>query len=131
MNNVNLTGRIGQEPKIHTFENGEKQSSFSIAVNNGYYSKEKNEWIDRTIWVNVVKRGETKLKKGDLVGITGKLNVREYEKDGKKMTFTEIVAHQTELLNRKDQPTTTGSEQGTYKVAESDPGADAPDELPF
>jgi len=102
MNSVNLTGRIGKEPEMHTFENGEKQASFSLAVDNGYFSKEKGEWIDRTTWVNIVKKGETKLQKGDLIEVSGKLNVRNYEnKDGQKVYITEVVAFSTGLLNRK------------------------------
>ena len=104
MNNVNLTGRIGQDPQVHTFDNGEKQTSFSIAVDNGYYSKDKNEWIDRTIWINIVKRGETKLLKGDLIEVSGKINVRDYEKEGNKIYVTEIIAFNTGLLSRKEIP---------------------------
>ena len=129
MNNVNLTGRIGQEPTVHTFDNGEKQTSFSIAVDSGSYSKEKAEWIDRTIWINIVKRGETKLQKGDLIEVSGKLNVRSYEKENKPVYITEVVAFNTGLLNRKNNTPA----ENTPK-AENTPDDNKPppgDDLPF
>ena len=129
MNNVNLTGRIGKDPEVFTFDSGEKQTSFSLAVDNGYYSKDKNEWIDRTVWLNIVKRGETKLKKGDLIEVSGKLNVRDYEnKDGNKVYITEVVAFTTGLLNRKDsqenpaefEKRTTEKSTGVEEISDSD-----------
>lgn len=103
MNSCNFTGRIGQEPNVITFQNGDKQTTFSIAVDNGYFDKENNKWVDRVVWVNIVRRGETKFRKGDLVEVSGKLNTRQYEtKNNEKRYITEVIANSVKLLNRKD-----------------------------
>lgn len=101
MNNVALTGRIGSDPRTHTFDNGGIVSSFSIAVDDGYFNKAKNEWINQTVWINISVPRETKALKGDLVEVVGKLSVREYEKDDSKRIFTEVRTSSMRLLHRK------------------------------
>ena len=45
MNKVILYGRVGQDPKVRTFDTGNKVANFSLATNEGYYDKSKN-WVD-------------------------------------------------------------------------------------
>lgn len=136
MNNVNLVGRLGKDPKVFTFDSGDKKSDFSIAVDDGYWSKKDEKWIERTIWLNVSASGESKFKKGDLISIAGaKINVRSYKKDGsdEDIWITEIVARGgMRLLNRKDsnsaEPLTAENTAGTPKPKDHE---DPEDDLPF
>lgn len=40
-------------------------------------------------------------RKGSLISVEGKLSIREYEKDGQKRTFTEVIGHRTAFLEKK------------------------------
>lgn len=101
-NKVQLIGRLGQDPEIITFDDGNKLAKFSMATDDSY--KDKNgDKVERTDWHNIVVKGglvkivEEYVTKGKEIAIEGKLTTRSYEtKDGEKRYITEI--HCTELL---------------------------------
>lgn len=107
-NNVQLIGRLGNEPEIRSFENGKRMASFSLATNESYYNASGNKITD-TQWHNIVTWGkkveviEKYLKKGSEVAIQGKLISRVYEKDGTKKYITEINLQELLMLGKKDQ----------------------------
>lgn len=107
-NSVQLIGRLGNEPEVHTFESGTKKATFSVATNEQYYNN-KGEKVQETQWHNVVAWGkkvdiiENYLKKGSEVAIQGKLTTRMYEtKDGEKRYVTEINMNEVLMLGKKD-----------------------------
>lgn len=107
-NNVQLIGRLGNEPEVHTFESGTKKASFSLATNDVYYNN-KGERVEETQWHQVVAWGkkveiiESFLKKGSEIAVQGKLATRSYEtKSGEKRYVTEINLNELLMLGRKD-----------------------------
>lgn len=99
MNKVILIGRIGAEPTSHKFENGDVKTSFSLATSESYRKNE--EWVETTEWHNITKKGETKLKKGDLIAVDGKIKTRKYtDTNGAEKYITEISAYKVEFLSR-------------------------------
>ncbi len=94
-NKVNLIGRLGAEPEMSTFENGNKRARFSIAVNS-YYKDREGKYVQDTQWHNITSWGqqaewvEQRLHKGQEVVIEGRLVNRVYEKDGEKKYATQI-----------------------------------------
>ncbi len=106
VNRVQLIGSLGQDPEIKTFDNG-KMARFSMATNEVYRNKQ-GEKITETQWHNVVAWGNTAtilekyVRKGDKVGIEGKLVTRQWEdKDGQKRYITEVVANDVLMLSQK------------------------------
>ena len=105
-NKVQLIGRLGQDPEIMTFDDGNKMAKFSIATDDSY--KDKNgEKVERTYWHNVIVRGglvnivENYVMKGKEIAIEGKLTNRSYEdKDGKKRYTTEVLCNELLLLGK-------------------------------
>lgn len=97
MNLVILTGRLGKDPEQKTFENRGKLSVFSLATTE-YYKTKEGERKEITSWHNIVARNalsdicQQMAQKGTLATVTGKINYREYEKDGVKHRVTEINA---------------------------------------
>ena len=128
MNNVQLVGRVGKDPEVFTFENGNKKTSFTVATNDSYKDK-KGEWVETTAWHNIVIFRETKLQKGDLVEITGKITNRSYDdKDGNKRYVTEIVARTAKPLSGQRK---ADSEQKTAVNNEATGDGLPKDDLPF
>lgn len=105
-NNVQLIGRLGNNPEVRTFESGKKMTSFSMATNETYYNN-KGEKVEDTQWHNIVAWGkkadtiETYLKKGSEIAIEGKLVNRKYEKDGITKYITEISLNEFLMLDKK------------------------------
>lgn len=108
MNKVILTGMITQ-PETKELSSGSKVTSFSLATNEDWYNKDKQEWVKDTEWHNVVLWKSTKLQKGDLIELEGKIKTESWEdKDGTKKYTTKIIASHCKLLNRNkkdDLPT--------------------------
>lgn len=105
MNFVLLVGRLGNTPEVKNFENG-KVVNFSLATN-GNYKDKTGKLVEKTDWHKVVANGklaeiaEKYLKKGDLISLQGKLQTREYEKDGNKFYITEVILNKLEMLTPK------------------------------
>ena len=108
-NNVQLIGRLGNDPEVRTFDSGNKMATFSIATNDVYYNN-KGERVEDTQWHNIVAWGkkadviENFLHKGSEVALHGKLINRSYEnKEGEKRYITEIVMSEVLLMDKKAQ----------------------------
>lgn len=96
VNKVILIGRLGRDPEIRETGSGQAVANFSIATDESYKNKD-GEKVKKTEWVNIVVWGaavtnfvEPYIHKGDMVYIEGKLQTREWEKDGVKRYTTEI-----------------------------------------
>jgi len=123
MNKVILVGRIGKDPETYTFKNGDKKVSFPLATSEKY--KKDGEWKETTEWHNVVLYRETKLRKGDLIEVEGKITTRSWDSpDGGKRYITEIIARTAGLLSRKET-------QASTPVNSEPESEDETDGLPF
>ena len=101
MNRVDLTGRIGNI-EVKDLDNGNKLTNLSVAVDDSYFEKKANEYVERTEWVKCVYNNETKFQIGDLVELSGKIKTRSFEnKEGQKIYITEVVCRSIKLLHRK------------------------------
>jgi single-strand DNA-binding protein len=105
-NKVQLIGRLGQDPEIINFENGNKMAKFSLATDDSYKDK-KGEKVERTYWHNIIVNGglvkvvEDYVTKGKEIAIEGKLTNRIWEdKEGKKHYFTEVVVNELLMLSK-------------------------------
>lgn len=106
-NRVQLIGNLGSTPEVKDLENGNKVARFSLATSD-YYTNRKGEKVTETHWHNIVIWGKLAdiagryLEKGSQVVIDGKLTTRNYtDKEGSKKYFTEIVANEMLMLDKK------------------------------
>ncbi|MCU0360156.1 MAG: single-stranded DNA-binding protein [Bacteroidia bacterium] len=106
INRVQLTGNLGNNPEIKTFENGGKLAKFSMATKEEYTTRggEKTsdtQWHFVTAWGKIADQIEAELKKGSFVSVEGRLVTRNYtDKNGQKKYVTEIIANDV-VLNQK------------------------------
>lgn len=107
-NNVQLIGRLGNDPELRTFDSGKKMTSFSMATNETYYNN-SGEKVTDTQWHNIVAWGKKAeiidgyLKKGSEIALQGKLMNRKYEKDGVTKYITEINLNELLMLDKKEE----------------------------
>lgn len=110
-NTVSLIGRLGNNPEIKTFENGGKIANFSLATSERWKDKNTGDKKEKTEWHKISANGkvvdviEKYIKKGDQVGIEGKLTTRSWEKEGTTFYSTEIIVRELIMLGggSKDQ----------------------------
>ena len=106
-NRVQLSGNLGRDPEIRTFDGNKKMAKFSIATPE-YTTGASGEKLQQIQWHNAIAWGKTadlvekSLHKGLHVSIEGKLSSRSYmAKDGTKKYSTEIVVSVFEILDIK------------------------------
>lgn len=106
-NSATLIGRVGLEPKIVNFDNGNRIATFSLATDDSYKNKE-GEKVENTQWHNIVVRNglvkvvEGYVKKGQEICVEGKITTRTWDdKEGKKHYTTEIMVNDLLLLGSK------------------------------
>ena len=124
LNKVMLIGHLGDEVKIHRFEDGGCVGRFPLATNETYLNKQTNEKVSNTEWHNVVLRNkaaeicEKYLSKGDKVYIEGRIKTRKWQDDkGNDRYSTEINCTEfTFLSNKNDIP---NQQENSKSVAES------------
>ena len=108
LNQAVLVGRIVQEPQLNETNNGTKVSNITLAVprsyknHNGEYD---TDFISCVLWKGVAERTTKYCKKGDLVGVRGRITTRTIE-DGNDNyhNYTEVIADKVTFLssNRKE-----------------------------
>ena len=105
-NKVQLIGRLGQDPEIITFNDGNKMAKFSMATDDSYKDKDGNK-VERAYWHNVIVKGglvnvvESYVTKGQEVAIEGKLTNRSYnDKAGHTRYTTEILCNELLMLSK-------------------------------
>ena len=126
MNKVIEIGRSVSDVELKQTSSGTSAVEFRIAVKRTY--KNANGEIESDFF-NCVSFGKTAeliskyVKKGDLIGIDGKLQTRNYtNREGKKVYITEIVIEQVEFLQSKKQDGQAPSfEADPFKFEEVDP----------
>ena len=143
LNKVMLIGHLGDEVKMHYFDNKNCIGRFPLATNETYTSKQTNERITNTEWHNIVVRNkaaeicEKYLSKGDKVYIEGRIKTRKWQDDkGNDRYSTEIYCTDfTFLTTKKESSNTPGAAQPSAKQQTknqvNEPIGDDKDDLPF
>ena len=97
VNKVILVGNLGQDPEVRYMPNGGAVANITLATSESWRDKATGEQKEKTEWHRVVLFGKLAevageyLRKGSQVYIEGKLQTREWEKDGIKRYTTEII----------------------------------------
>ena len=103
MNKVILCGNLGRDAEVRYTRGGAAVSSFSIATTENWTSKdgekhEQTEWHRIVLWGKSAEALEPYLKKGKQILVEGRLQTRQWEKDGQKHYTTEVKADRIVLL---------------------------------
>lgn len=101
MNSINIIGRLCADPELRRTNDGTPVCSYSLAVKRPMV-KDTTDFIECVSW----KQGAEYLSqyghKGDIVAVSGSLQVREWtDKEGKKRKTYEVVTTSVELLSSK------------------------------
>lgn len=103
INSVVLVGRAGKDPEIKYFESGSVKASFSLAVNRPTANKE-TDWFNVELFGRQAEFAGEYVKKGQLLGIIGRLSVRGYNDEaGNGREWMSVSGSEIRLLgSRRD-----------------------------
>lgn len=108
MNSVNLIGRLTAEPEVrYTQQSNVMVTQFNLAVNRAYVKPEdeqKADFITILAWNKTAEFVSKYFKKGQQVGVTGRIETGSYDdKDGKRVYTTKVLAEHVYFADSKKE----------------------------
>lgn len=142
MNNCNFIGRLTKDPELKNTNNGKTLCNFSIAVDRGYKDNQGNkvaDFIPCIAWDSKAKLISMYFKKGNLIGIQGRMESKNYEDNGTKRTAYNILVNDIDFIQGKVEMSEAKDEakESTPQVEDkvkdelAIDGDDSAGELPF
>lgn len=108
INKVIIIGRLGDNPDMRTFANGDAVANLSVATSDRWQDKQSGEWRENVEWHRIVlfrRLAEVAgqyLRKGSKVYIEGKIRTRKWQdQHGQERYLTEIHADTLQMLDSK------------------------------
>ena len=103
LNQVILVGRLVKTPDLFVAESGNKGSIITLAVGRAFKNQNgeyDTDFLDCTLWTGIAENTAEYCKKGDVIGVRGRLQSRIVEKeDGTKYKKMEIIADKVTFLS--------------------------------
>lgn len=108
LNQVVLVGRLVREPEVYETENGKKVTNITLAVSRGFkntHGEYDTDFIPCTLWQGAAENTKEFCSKGDLLGIKGRLQMRNLDKEDYPKSIIELVAERVTFLtgNHKNE----------------------------
>lgn len=133
INHVVVVGRLTRKPELKFTSTGTKYTQFSVATQRNFKNKSgeyEADFINCLMWRTAAENFVKFTDKGSLVGIEGRIQTRSYDKDGKTVYITEVLAEGFSLLETK-KVVEARSNQPVFNSNEAEPIEFSEDDLPF
>jgi len=114
LNKAILIGRLCRDPELRYTTNGVAVAGFTLAVDRSFTNaqgKKETDFIPIVTWQKLAETCANYLKKGRLVAVDGRLQIRSYDAaDGQKKQVAEIVAEAVQFLDRAKEADAGGGD---------------------
>lgn len=144
INNVVLVGRMTKDAELRYTPQSQAVATFTLAVNRNFKNQNgerEADFINIVIWRQQAENLANWAKKGALIGVTGRIQTRNYEnQQGQRVYVTEVVADSFQLLEARQNQNGQG-QSGNNAVPDfsrnessfgnSNPMDISDDDLPF
>lgn len=101
-NMVYLIGRLTQDPETKTYEDGKEKLTINLAVQRSFKNEDgiyETDYLRCVLWNALAEHTCEYCKKGDLVGVKGRIQTRSYEDDEENIKYiTEIIVDKISFL---------------------------------
>ena len=137
INNVTLVGRLTRDPELKYTPSNIAITTFNLAVNRnfkGANGERETDFINCMIWRKQAELFAEWCKKGNLVGITGRIQTRSYDnQQGQRVYVTEVVAETFQSLEKRDNSANQSNieEQMPASFGTTNPLDISDDDMPF
>lgn len=136
LNRVVLSGRITRDPELKTTAAGIPIVSFSIAVDRNFKNDQgghDTDFFNITGWRRVAEFVSQYLKKGRLVEIDGRLQVRSWvdQSTGMKRSTIDVIADEVYPVGPRPAEDETHDAATTYQATGTAPVEEADEDDPF
>lgn len=107
LNQFVIVGRLVRDPELHETEKGKKVTTITLAVPRSYKNTNgeyETDFINCILWASIAQNTTEYCKKGDLLGIKGRVQTRTIEKEEEKTVYlTEMIAEKITFLSAKNK----------------------------
>jgi len=137
---IAVMGRLGRDPEVRFTGNGRACARFSVACDEKWkdaqgQEQKHTEWFNVAAWGPMGEACGRFLGKGLRVLVEGTMRTREYEQNGERKRFTELVASNVRFIDFREDAQRGAAAGGNGQQAGSQGGnGDAPwgdDDIPF
>lgn len=104
LNQTVIVGRLVKDPELRETDNGNKVTNITLAVPRSYKNSDgeyETDFISCVLWKGIAENTVEYVKKGDLLGIKGRISTRNYEINDEKKYVMEVVAEKVTFLSSK------------------------------
>lgn len=103
-NKIILIGRLTADPELKFTPSGLPVAKFTLAVNRGFKNAQgesETDFIDIVVWRGLAETCSNHLKKGYMIAVDGRLQIRSYEDNqGVRRKAAEVVTENVRFLDR-------------------------------
>ncbi len=141
MNKAILVGRLTRDPELRTTGSGVSVCSFTIAINRRFKNAEGNydaDFINCVAWRQQAELISKYFTKGRMIGVSGSIQTRNYDRDGQRVYVTEVVVDEVDFVESRPQgesaPASTPAANSNTNSFGAEDGfipMPADDDLPF
>ena len=106
MNITTLVGRLTKDPELRYTPSGVATVRFTIAVNRQFKTEGQPEadFINCVAWRKTAENLANFQKKGNLIGVDGRIQTGSYEgQDGKRVYTTDVLAESIQFFDKREQ----------------------------
>lgn len=104
LNQVVIVGRLVKDPEVIVTENKKKKTMVTVAVPRAFKNMEGNydtDFVPCILWDGIAVNTCEYCKKGDVVGVKGRIQTGSYEVDGVKKYTMDVIAEKVTFLSNK------------------------------
>ncbi|CAM3271331.1 MULTISPECIES: single-stranded DNA-binding protein [Paenibacillus] len=142
LNRVILIGRLTRDPELRYTPAGVAVTQFTLAVDRPFTSQggeKEADFIPVVTWRQLAETVANYCRKGRLVAVEGRIQVRNYENnEGKRVYVTEIIADNVRFLESQNKDNNRSNSNSNRNSNNQDPFSDngkpidiSDDDLPF
>jgi single-strand DNA-binding protein len=129
-NSFTLRGFVGRDAEVKTVGTGKTLAQFNLCASERWQtadgrSIEKSNWFRITCWGRQAEIAAARVLKGTLIEVHGRLESRQWERDGQTQYATDLVASELVFIDKTTgQPITEQQITVAEAPAETAPTAE-------
>ena len=104
LNQVVLVGRLVKDVEVRNGDNNTKYSFITLAIPRSYKNHDgiyETDFVECVLWNNIASNTAEYCKKGDIVGIKGRIESRNIEENKINKTVLQVIAEKVTFLSSK------------------------------
>lgn len=103
LNQIIIVGRLTGNPEVAKLEDGKEKSQITLAIPRTFKNADgeyDTDFVDCILWGGVATNTSEYCKKGDIIGVKGRIQTSNYENEyGEKQKLTQIIAEKVTFLS--------------------------------